>query len=62
MTCENAMAILISSNFLEMGHLTTACKAYIAENLLDMTLHGVDIAFLAPPMLASIAKVSCFDS
>jgi hypothetical protein len=57
LTCENAMAILISSNFLRMAILTPICTVYIADKLLDMTLHGADIASLAQPMLMSIAKV-----
>jgi uncharacterized membrane protein YGL010W len=56
---SNVMAVLISSNFLQMAELVPLCVEYIAQHLTSLLQQGADVASLSEPLLQSIAAVRC---
>ena len=57
LSTANAMAVLISSNFLQMTALVPHVVSYIAANFKKFVQHGADIVSLADPLLQAIAQV-----
>jgi hypothetical protein len=57
LTNSNIIAILVSSNFLQMDKLVTVCTQYIARNCADLLLAGVEVESLSDVLLKKVTKV-----
>lgn len=57
LTLSNIIAILVSSNFLQMDMLVTLCAQYISRHLSELILAGTAVASLSDVLLKKVAKV-----
>jgi Domain of unknown function (DUF3342) len=53
---SNAMAVLISSSFLQMERLAPLCVRFVAANLSALLRKKADVGALAEPLLRAIAE------
>ena len=54
---NTVVSILISSEFLQMEELVSACLAYVAKNLEDILCLPVDLACISDSLCAKLAKL-----
>lgn len=57
LSLSNIIAILVSSNFLQMDKLVTLCAQYIARNLSELLLTGTAVASLSDVLIKQVVKV-----
>lgn len=57
LSLSNIIAILVSSNFLQMERLVMLCAQYISRNLSELLLTGTAVASLSDVLLKKVVKV-----
>jgi hypothetical protein len=60
LSASNIIAILVSSNFLQMDTLVILCAQYIARNLSELLLTGTAVPALSDVLLKEVVQVCNF--